>query len=79
MSGRDTEAAGLIVRGTRGMTEWKSLVLDGVANKVVHHATLPGAARALTSSSASAFRLPQKVHTSEPKVPLTHPGALGSL
>jgi nucleotide-binding universal stress UspA family protein len=33
--------AGLIVMGTRGMTEWKSLVLGGVANKVVHHATCP--------------------------------------
>lgn len=37
---RDTEA-GLIVMGTRGMTEWKSLVLGGVANKVVHHAPCP--------------------------------------
>jgi nucleotide-binding universal stress UspA family protein len=34
-------AADLIVLGTRGMTEWKSLVLGGVANKVVHHATCP--------------------------------------
>jgi nucleotide-binding universal stress UspA family protein len=33
--------AGLIVMGTRGMTEWKSLVLGGVANKVVHHAPCP--------------------------------------
>ena len=33
--------ADLIVMGTRGMTEWKSLVLGGVANKVVHHATCP--------------------------------------
>ena len=31
----------LIVMGTRGMTEWKSLVLGGVANKVVHHASCP--------------------------------------
>jgi nucleotide-binding universal stress UspA family protein len=31
----------LIVMGTRGMTEWKSLLLGGVANKVVHHATCP--------------------------------------
>jgi nucleotide-binding universal stress UspA family protein len=37
---RDVEAD-LIVMGTRGMTEWKSLVLGGVANKVVHHATCP--------------------------------------
>lgn len=37
-----TEAhADLIVMGTRGMTEWKSLLLGGVANKVVHHATCP--------------------------------------
>ena len=33
--------ADLIVMGTRGMTELKSLVLGGVANKVVHHATCP--------------------------------------
>ncbi|HWC70218.1 MAG TPA: universal stress protein [Actinomycetota bacterium] len=33
--------AGLIVMGTRGMTEWKSLVLGGVANKVVQHAPCP--------------------------------------
>jgi len=33
--------AELIVMGTRGMTEWKSLLLGGVANKVVHHAHCP--------------------------------------
>jgi nucleotide-binding universal stress UspA family protein len=33
--------AGLIVMGSRGMTEWKSLLLGGVANKVVQHATCP--------------------------------------
>ena len=33
--------ADLIVMGTRGMTEWRSLMLGGVANKVVHHATCP--------------------------------------
>ncbi len=33
--------AGLIVLGTRGMTELKSLLLGGVATKVVHHATCP--------------------------------------
>ncbi len=33
--------ADLIVMGTRGMTEWKSLLLGGVANKVIHHATCP--------------------------------------
>jgi nucleotide-binding universal stress UspA family protein len=33
--------ADLIVLGTRGMTEWKSLVLGGVANKVVQHAACP--------------------------------------
>ena len=36
-----TIGADLIVMGTRGMTEWKSLLLGGVANKVVHHATCP--------------------------------------
>ena len=36
-----SSGADLIVMGTRGMTEWKSLVLGGVANKVVHHATCP--------------------------------------
>ena len=33
--------AALIVIGTRGMTELKSLVLGGVANKVVQNATCP--------------------------------------
>jgi nucleotide-binding universal stress UspA family protein len=33
--------AELIVLGSRGMSEWKSLVLGGVANKVVQHATCP--------------------------------------
>jgi len=33
--------ADLIIMGTRGMTEWRSLLLGGVANKVVHHATCP--------------------------------------
>ncbi|MGZ8595280.1 MAG: universal stress protein [Actinomycetota bacterium] len=33
--------ADLLVMGTRGMTEWKSLLLGGVANKVIHHATCP--------------------------------------
>jgi nucleotide-binding universal stress UspA family protein len=33
--------ARLIVLGSRGMSEWKSLVLGGVANKVVQHATCP--------------------------------------
>lgn len=33
--------AGLIVMGTRGMTELKSMLLGGVANKVVHHAHCP--------------------------------------
>jgi nucleotide-binding universal stress UspA family protein len=37
---RETECD-LIVMGTRGMTEWKSLLLGGVANKVVHHAHCP--------------------------------------
>ena len=31
----------LIIMGSRGMTELKSLLLGGVANKVVHHATCP--------------------------------------
>jgi nucleotide-binding universal stress UspA family protein len=33
--------ADLIVMGTRGMSEWKSLVLGGVANKVVAQASCP--------------------------------------
>jgi nucleotide-binding universal stress UspA family protein len=33
--------ADLIVMGSRGMTELKSLLLGGVAAKVVHHATCP--------------------------------------
>jgi nucleotide-binding universal stress UspA family protein len=33
--------ADLIVMGTRGMTEWKSILLGGVANKVVQHAVCP--------------------------------------
>jgi nucleotide-binding universal stress UspA family protein len=33
--------AELIVLGSRGMSEWKSLVLGGVANKVVQHAGCP--------------------------------------
>jgi nucleotide-binding universal stress UspA family protein len=33
--------AELIILGSRGMSEWKSLVLGGVANKVVQHATCP--------------------------------------
>jgi nucleotide-binding universal stress UspA family protein len=33
--------ADLIIMGSRGMTEWKSLLLGGVANKVVHHAACP--------------------------------------
>ena len=36
-----TAGADLIVLGSRGMSEWKSLVLGGVANKVVQHATCP--------------------------------------
>ncbi len=31
----------LIIMGSRGMTELKSLLLGGVATKVVHHATCP--------------------------------------
>jgi nucleotide-binding universal stress UspA family protein len=33
--------ADLLVMGTRGMTEWKSMLLGGVANKVIHHAHCP--------------------------------------
>jgi nucleotide-binding universal stress UspA family protein len=36
-----TVEADLIVLGSRGMSEWKSLMLGGVANKVVQHATCP--------------------------------------
>lgn len=36
-----TFAADLIVMGSHGMSEWKSLLLGGVANKVVEHATCP--------------------------------------
>jgi nucleotide-binding universal stress UspA family protein len=37
----ESSDAELIVLGTRGMSEWKSLLLGGVANKVVQHATCP--------------------------------------
>jgi len=37
----EDQGAQLIVMGTRGMTEWKSLLLGGVANKVVTHAPCP--------------------------------------
>jgi nucleotide-binding universal stress UspA family protein len=37
----EEEDVDLIVMGTRGMSEWKSLVLGGVANKVVHNAHCP--------------------------------------
>jgi nucleotide-binding universal stress UspA family protein len=33
--------ADLIVMGSRGMSEWQSLLLGGVANKVVHQAACP--------------------------------------
>jgi nucleotide-binding universal stress UspA family protein len=33
--------AELIILGSRGMSEWKSLMLGGVANKVVQHAMCP--------------------------------------
>ena len=33
--------AGLIVMGARGWTEWKSLLVGGVANKVITHAECP--------------------------------------
>lgn len=33
--------AGLIVMGTRGRTEWQSLLVGGVAHKVLAHATCP--------------------------------------
>jgi nucleotide-binding universal stress UspA family protein len=33
--------ANLVVLGSRGMSEWKSLLLGGVATKVVRHATCP--------------------------------------
>jgi nucleotide-binding universal stress UspA family protein len=37
---KESEAE-LIILGSRGMTELKSLLLGGVANKVVHHAKCP--------------------------------------
>lgn len=37
----EEEDVDLIVMGTRGMSEWKSLLLGGVANKVVQNAHCP--------------------------------------
>jgi len=37
----DETGADLIIMGTRGMTEWRSMLLGGVANKVVHQAHCP--------------------------------------
>jgi nucleotide-binding universal stress UspA family protein len=37
---RDADAT-LIVMGTRGLTQWKGLLIGSVANKVVHHAECP--------------------------------------
>ena len=37
----DQAEASLIIMGTRGMTEWRSMLLGGVANKVVHQAHCP--------------------------------------
>lgn len=37
----DEAEASLIIMGTRGMTEWRSMLLGGVANKVVHQAHCP--------------------------------------
>lgn len=37
----DEAQADLIVMGTRGLTEWRSMLLGGVANKVVHQAHCP--------------------------------------
>ena len=34
-------ASDLIVLGSRGLTEWKSMLLGGVANKVVQNAHCP--------------------------------------
>ena len=39
--GKVLAEADLIVLGSQGMSEWKSLMLGGVANKVVQHATCP--------------------------------------
>ena len=36
-----TTEADLLILGSRGMSEWKSLLLGGVASKVVRHATCP--------------------------------------
>jgi nucleotide-binding universal stress UspA family protein len=36
-----SSGADLIILGSRGMSEWKSLLLGGVATKVVSHATCP--------------------------------------
>ena len=35
------EGAGLVVMGTRGRTEWQSLLVGGVAHKVMAHAPCP--------------------------------------
>ena len=37
----EAEGVGLIVIGTRGLTEWQRLVMGSVASKVVHHAGCP--------------------------------------
>jgi nucleotide-binding universal stress UspA family protein len=37
----ETSEANLLILGSRGMSEWKSLLLGGVASKVVRQATCP--------------------------------------
>jgi nucleotide-binding universal stress UspA family protein len=41
VSAAEETHAALIAIGTRGLTDWESLMLGSVAHKVLHHATCP--------------------------------------